>query len=179
MSFILFRKGTPLELKTGEKVNYRELKERGINDHQSRAIFLAVQKEGVDMNTLELWITELKNPKLRAARADKLNTIVVQNTAAGKTLAPLPETVTKARTTKSKGSSSGRTRKGKKGKTFTLYSRSNHQEAEKRAKKIGLMPQSMSGHKVPEGISSEALFVIAEEKAASSLITTGFWTTAA
>ena len=178
MSFILFRRGdTTLQLKSGEDLTYSDLKERGINDHQSRAVYLAIEKEGVDADTLNLWISELKNPKLRAARADKLNALVLQNTAAGQTLAPLPETVTKARSSTKKGGTT-RTRRGKKGRTFTLYSRSNHQEAEKRAKKMGLVPQSMSGHKVPEGISKEALFVIAEEKAASSLITTGYWTTA-
>jgi len=171
MSFILFRNGKALELKSGEDLKYDDLKERGINDHQARAIFLAVEKEGADKESLDLWITELKNPKLKASRADKLNAIIVQNTAPGVTLAPLPEKVTKTR------KPSTRKRKAK-GKTFTIYSRSNHSEAEKRAKKLGLAPQSMSGQKVPEGIAKDALYIIAEEKAASSLITTGFWTTA-
>lgn len=171
MSFILFRNGESLELSSGKPLTYDELKERGLNDHQARAIYLAIQKEGVDKDSLDLWVTELKNPKLRASRADKLNAIIVQNTSPGVTLAPLPEKITKPRKTT--------TRKRKaKGKTFTLYSRSNHTEAEKRAKKLGLMPQSLSGQKVPEGIAKDALFIITEEKAASSLITTGFWTTA-
>ncbi len=165
MSFILFRNGQPLTLSSGEPLRYAFLREQGFTDHQARAVYMAALDEGMSMKTVKEWISDFKDPKRKALRVQALNTIVNQNAKPSSSDAQVaqPEPV-KRRT----GSSS---------KAFTLYSRSNHQEAEKRAKEFGLSPQPAPKQGLPEGVSPEALIVQTDKKTASSLITTGFWRT--
>jgi hypothetical protein len=163
MSFILFRNGEPLKLNSGESVRYAYLLEQGLTDHQARAVYLSVA-QGLEHRTLQAWIKDIKDPKRKAIRSQEINAIVAKSMG----VVAEPSSPAKVSTT----------RKKKSLKSFTLYSRSNHSEAEKRARLAGLVPQVLSGKKPPTGIAEDALSVVADEKTASSLITTGYWTTA-
>lgn len=161
MSFIQFRQGKPLGLSSGERVRYDQLRTAGLNDHQARAVYIQAQDK-LDRATLDNWIEDLNHPQRKVKRTQLLNDIVNKKTHPAQTAV---QTSPKARRGK------------RRAKRYTLYSRSNHLEAKKRAKLAGLHPEPIGG-KVPSGISSDALRVEAEEKTASSLITTGYWTTA-
>ncbi|MCA9837819.1 MAG: hypothetical protein KC422_12955 [Trueperaceae bacterium] len=165
MSFIQFRNGQALTLSSGEPLRYAFLREQGFSDHQARAVYMAALDEGMSMKIVKEWISDFKDPKRKAQRVQALNAIVQQNAQVSSS-----ETqVIKQETPRRRGGSS---------KTFTLYSRSNHQEAEKRAREFGLSPKPAPKQGLPEGVANDALTVQADKKTASSLITTGYWRTA-
>lgn len=166
MSFILFRNGQTLTLSSGENLNYRYLIDQGFSDHQARAVYMAAKEEGMNIKTVKEWISDFKDPKRRTARVQALNAIVAKNLSpsASSEQALKPEPV--------KRKTAGK-------KVFVLYSRSNHQEASKKAQLVGLNPQPLTtGQALPEGVSSDALVLHTDEKTASSLITTGYWRSA-
>lgn len=165
MSFILFRNGQPLTLSSGESLRYTFLREQGFTDHQARAVYMAALNDGMSMKTVKDWISDFKDPKRKAMRTQALNNIVSQNAKPSTSEAQIAQPQVVRRKT---GSTS---------QAFTLYSRSNHQEAEKRAREFGLSPKPAPQQGLPEGISPEALMVQTDKKTASTLITTGFWRT--
>jgi len=165
MSFILFRNGSPLTLSSGESIKYDYLKDQQFTDHQARAVYIQAQSQ-LDKATLDAWIKDLKDPKKKHGRSQELNKIISSTMAPATGLAP----------EKPKRAAS-RKRKTKE-KSFFLYSRSNHVEAKKQAEKRGLVAKSIPTGEVPKAVATDAYYLSADEKTASSLITTGYWMTA-
>ena len=162
-NFSQFRLGTPLELSSGGRVSYTELRQSGLQEHYLRIVHDLASRGKLTRQQIDAVIAQ-------AASSDRRKQQAVR--AELEALRPQP-----ARTPTPPPPKPGARRSTKPEKVFELVSSGDHKQALKLAQSYGLRPNRVPEKSLRPGQSPDAHTVRATEAVASKLITSGWWKT--
>lgn len=165
LNFSQFRSGTPLELLSGGRVSYAELKQSGLQEHYLRIVHDLADRGKLTREQIDALKTRSASRDRREQQAVRTELEALRTPPARAVTPPPPKPNARVGRTKAE-------------KVFELVSSGDHKQALKLAQSYGLHPVRVPAQALRPGQSSEAHTVRALEAVASKLITSGWWKTA-
>lgn len=164
LNFSQFRSGAPLELLSGGRVFYAELKQSGLQEHYLRIVHDLVDRGKLTRKQIDAFIAQAASSDRRKQQAVRAE-LEALRTPPAKVVAPPPP------------KPNARTGRTKTERVFELVSSGDHKQALKLAQSYGLRPIQIPTSALRPGQSPDAHTVRALEAVASKLITSGQWKT--